>query len=142
MTDSPLESQQRQPDPNDIVDIINQQEIQNYKLGIILLVIALATWIIGLELVNAVLKEMIMKTLVIAVITGSCFSINLLPDIILLKHWEVFGQTQIEEDFTITSNEIKRKNEDVSELTPRKCLFWLFKSQLFIIHIMSLGCLR
>lgn len=43
-------------DPNDIVDIINQQEIQNYKLGIILLVIALATWIIGLELVNAVLK--------------------------------------------------------------------------------------
>lgn len=78
-------------DPNDIIDIINQQEIQNYKLGIILLVIALATWIIGLELVNAVLKgDDYEKPWLFAVITGSCFSINLLPDIILVKSWSIF----------------------------------------------------
>lgn len=120
-------------DPNDIVDIINQQEIQNYKLGIILLVIALATWIIGLELVNAVLKgDDYEKPWLFAVITGSCFSINLLPDIILLKHWEVFGQTQIEEDLPLLQTKSKEKNENVSELTPKEVFILAF--QIAVIY--------
>lgn len=49
------------------------------------------------------------KPWLFAVITGSCFSINLLPDIILLKHWEVFGQTQIEEDLPLLQTKSKKR---------------------------------
>ena len=71
------------------------------------------------------------KPWLFAVITGSCFSINLLPDIILLKHWEVFGQTQIEEDLPLLQTKSK-KNEDVSELTPREVFILAF--QIAVIY--------
>ena len=50
-----------------------------------------------------------MKTLVICSDHWFMFSINLLPDIILLKHWEVFGQTQIEEDLPLLQTKSKEK---------------------------------
>ena len=135
-------------DPNDIIDIINQQEIQNYKLGIILLVIALATWIIGLELVNAVLKgDDYEKPWLFAVITGSCFSINLLPDIILVKRWSIFSQTPIEEeeeDSPLLQTKSKEKNDNVSELTPQEVFILAFQISViyYLYNVLGMSALK
>ncbi|CAK7901073.1 hypothetical protein CAAN1_06S02344 [[Candida] anglica] len=66
----------------DIVQIINDNETKNFQLGVILIVVAIGSWIIGLELVNSVLKgDDYKKPCLFAWITGSCFMLNLLPDI-------------------------------------------------------------
>lgn len=69
----------------EVIEIINDQESKNYKLGAILLVIAIATWIIGLELVNTVLKGgEFQKPWFLAFLTGSCFMLNFIPEVIQL----------------------------------------------------------
>lgn len=66
----------------DVIDAINDQEKRNFKLGVVFLIIAIATWLIGLELVNSVLKgDEYSKPFFLAFLTGSCFSLNFLPDI-------------------------------------------------------------
>ncbi|RLV92274.1 putative vacuolar membrane protein [Spathaspora sp. JA1] len=70
-------------DPNQVVEIINDQELKNYRLGVTLLVVSVSTWIIGLELVNVVLKgDDYNKPFLFAVISGSFYSLNLIPDVI------------------------------------------------------------
>ncbi|RCK59644.1 hypothetical protein Cantr_07346 [Candida viswanathii] len=115
-------------DPLEVVDFINQQEIKNYKLGIVLLVIALATWVIGLELVNVVLKGGDYdKPWLFAVITGSCFVINFIPDLALLKNFWTRSvraaeeqEEQEGEEMPLIARTSSEKEEDVSELTPRE----------------------
>lgn len=66
----------------DIVQIINDSETRNFQLGVVLLVVAIGSWIIGLELVNSVLKgDEYKKPFMFAWYTGSCFSLNLTPDL-------------------------------------------------------------
>lgn len=68
------------------MDFITQEEKQKYKAGIILLIVSIAAWITGLELVNSVLKsDEYRKPILFAVITGSCFSLNLLYDVFKLR---------------------------------------------------------
>lgn len=78
--------------PNQIVEIIHNTETKRFRLGIMLIVIAVATWMIGLELVNAVLKDdSYQKPFFFAYITGSCFSLNLIPDVFQLlgNNWDM-----------------------------------------------------
>lgn len=68
---------------DEVIDVINEQENKNFKLGVILLIIAIVTWIIGLELVNTVLKgDEFQKPIFLAVLTGSCFILNFTPNVI------------------------------------------------------------
>lgn len=70
-------------DPHEIIEIINNKEKENYKLGILLIIVAVGAWIIGLELVNAVLKgDEYRKPFMFSFITGSCFTLNFLPEIV------------------------------------------------------------
>lgn len=69
-------------DAQDVINIINEQEKKNFRLGVIFLVIAIATWISGLELVNSVLKgDDFGKPWFLAYQTGSCFMLNLIPEV-------------------------------------------------------------
>ncbi|KAI5966123.1 hypothetical protein CANMA_003369 [Candida margitis] len=69
-------------DPKQVVDFIAQEEKRKYKAGICLLIISVGAWIIGLELVNSVLKsDEYRKPIFFAIITGSCFSLNFLYDL-------------------------------------------------------------
>ncbi|EDK46345.1 hypothetical protein LELG_04526 [Lodderomyces elongisporus NRRL YB-4239] len=71
--------------PSEFHSIITSPEQRNYRLGIILLLVSIATWITGLELVNGVLKtNEYKKPILFAVITGSCFVVNFVPDLALL----------------------------------------------------------
>lgn len=64
------------------VDVINEQERHNFKLGALLLVVAIATWMLGLELVNSVLKgDQFQKPFFMATLTGSCFMLNWIPNV-------------------------------------------------------------
>lgn len=68
-------------DPEDVVDAINSVEISNYKLGVLLLIVLISTWIFGLEIINVVLKgDSYRKPWLLAVVTSSCFSLYLIPD--------------------------------------------------------------
>lgn len=68
-----------------VIEVINEQERKNYKLGVFLLILAISTWLIGLELVNLVLKgDEYQKPFSLAVLTGSCYTLNLIPNIILV----------------------------------------------------------
>lgn len=67
----------------EVIEIINQQEKKNFKLGVIFLVIAIGTWISGLELVNSVLKgDEFQKPWFLAFLTGSCFMLNFVPEVL------------------------------------------------------------
>lgn len=69
-------------DPQNIIKVINDHEVDNYKLGAILIVCSIATWITGLEMVSVVLKgDDYTKPWFFTIIVGSCFSLNLLPDL-------------------------------------------------------------
>ncbi|CUM62949.1 uncharacterized protein PRCAT00000509001 [Priceomyces carsonii] len=77
--------------PDDIIEIIQEKERKNYKLGAILIAVAIATWIVGLELVSSVLKTSdYKKPCMFSVISGSCFSLNLLPDIFYFLRDAIF----------------------------------------------------
>lgn len=66
----------------DVIEIINVQERKNFKLGVLLLVVAISTWLVGLELVNVVLKgDEFRKPFFLAFLTGSCFMLNFLPEV-------------------------------------------------------------
>lgn len=68
--------------PSEVIRIINAEEIRKFKLGVFFLVVAIASWIFGLELLNAVLKgDEYQKPWTLAYVTGSCFTLNLIPDI-------------------------------------------------------------
>lgn len=68
---------------SEIIDIIHDSEARKFRVGIILIVIAVATWMVGLELVNVVLKGgTYQKPFLFAYITGSCFVLNFIPDLI------------------------------------------------------------
>lgn len=70
-------------DAQDVINIINDQEKKNFRLGVIFLVIAIITWITGLELVNSVLKgDAFVKPWFLAYLTGSCFMLNLTPEVL------------------------------------------------------------
>lgn len=74
-------------DPQEVIEIVNRQEIHNFKLGMIFLLVAITTWIIGLELVNVVIKgDEFDKPFFIAFLVGSFFSMNLVPDLISRNH--------------------------------------------------------
>lgn len=67
----------------EVIEIINDQESRNYKLGAILLLVAIFTWITGLELVNSVLKGgEFEKPWFLAFLTGSCFMLNFTPEVL------------------------------------------------------------
>lgn len=71
--------------PMEVIEMINEQEKRNYRYGVMFLVIAVSTWIFGLELVNAVMKQGDYdKPCFVSCVTGSCFSLLLLPDLFLL----------------------------------------------------------
>ncbi|CAK9441295.1 uncharacterized protein LODBEIA_P51640 [Lodderomyces beijingensis] len=83
--DTPLLSSVISNDPSAIVDFIQRQERRNYRVGITLLVVSVVTWVTGLELVNGVLKTSdYRKPVLFAIITGSCFLVNFLPDLLLI----------------------------------------------------------
>ncbi|EGW35499.1 uncharacterized protein SPAPADRAFT_132945 [Spathaspora passalidarum NRRL Y-27907] len=85
-------------DPAEVVEIINDQELKNYRLGVILLVISVSTWIIGLELVNVVLKgDDYNKPFLFAIISGSFYSLNLIPDIISIFKRKIFPRRETTE---------------------------------------------
>lgn len=68
----------------DIVQIIQDNETRNFQVGVVLIVVAVASWVIGLELVNGVLKgDEYKKPYMFAWITGSCFMLNFTPDLII-----------------------------------------------------------
>ncbi|OBA23907.1 hypothetical protein METBIDRAFT_30275 [Metschnikowia bicuspidata var. bicuspidata NRRL YB-4993] len=68
---------------DEVIEVINDQEKKNFKLGVILLIVAICTWIVGLELVNAVLKgNEFQKPIFLAVLTGSCFILNFVPNLV------------------------------------------------------------
>lgn len=70
-------------DPQEVIEIINQQELRNFRYGLLLLALAVSTWILGLELVNVVLKgNDYEKPFLIAFVTGSFFSFLLIPDLL------------------------------------------------------------
>ncbi|CAI5759529.1 unnamed protein product [Candida verbasci] len=72
--------------PINIVETINNYEARNFKYGCLLLLISISTWVIGLELVNSVLKsDDYNKPWLFATITGSCFIINCIPDLFILN---------------------------------------------------------
>lgn len=76
---------QKTSDPEQVVDLITEEEKRKYRAGIILLIISIGAWIVGLELVNGVLKSNeYRKPIFFAVITGSCFSLNLVYDVFKL----------------------------------------------------------
>ena len=67
--------------PSEVIRIINDEEIRKFKLGVLFLVVAISSWIFGLELLNAVLKgDEYQKPWMFSYITGSCFALNLIPD--------------------------------------------------------------
>lgn len=83
-------------DPENIIKLINDHEVSNYKLGVLLIICSITTWIIGLELVNVVLKsDGYTKPFFFAIIVGSCFSLNFLPDI---YYWLTKSHNQLEID--------------------------------------------
>jgi len=68
----------------DVIDIINDQEKKNFRLGVLFLIVAISTWIVGLELVNSVLKgDEFGKPWFLAFLTGSCFMLNFVPEVFL-----------------------------------------------------------
>ncbi|EMG48432.1 hypothetical protein G210_1003 [Candida maltosa Xu316] len=129
-------------DPLEIVDIINQQELHNYKLGVFLLIIALATWIVGLELVNVVLKgDDYNKPWLFAVITGSSFTLNLLPDLVLLKKLFVKDSP---EDIPLIETRSKEKDEEDKELSTKEVLILAFQIAIiyYLYNIFGMSALR
>lgn len=63
--------------------LIKNHEKRNFKLGVLFLVLAVFTWIVGLELVSSVLKgNEYSKPFFLAVLTGSCFVVNFIPDVL------------------------------------------------------------
>lgn len=87
----------------EVIEIINDQESKNYKLGALLLVIAISTWIIGLELVNSVLKGgEFRKPWFLAFLTGSCFMLNFSPEV-----------------FTFVTNTFSRTSQTEGDLSPQ-----------------------
>lgn len=70
-------------DVQDVIQIINDQEKKNFQLGVIFLIIAIVTWLTGLELVNSVLKgNEFGKPWFLAFLTGSCFMFNFIPEVV------------------------------------------------------------
>lgn len=68
--------------PSEVIQYINKEEIRKFKLGLFFLAIAVSLWIFGLELLNAVLKgDEYQKPWMFAYVTGSCFTLNLIPDL-------------------------------------------------------------
>lgn len=73
---------------SDAIELINEQEKSNFRLGVVFLVIAIVSWLTGLELVNAVLKgDNYHKPLFLAFLTGLCFLLNLLPEFLKASWW-------------------------------------------------------
>lgn len=66
---------------SEIIDAIQQNEVNNFRLGLFFLFIAITTWIIGLEVVSSVLKgDTYQKPVLCAYLAGSCFVFNLVPE--------------------------------------------------------------
>lgn len=144
-------------DPLEVVDIINEQEIKNYKYGVILLVIAVSTWIIGLELVNVVLKgDDYHKPWLFSVITGSCFMINFIPDLALLKKYfskspassassvVLSGYQQQDEGMPLIDRSCSEKEEDGSELTSMEVFILAFEVSIiyYLYNVLTMSSLE
>ncbi|KAK6465664.1 hypothetical protein DFJ63DRAFT_27751 [Scheffersomyces coipomensis] len=91
-------------DPLEVIEIINEQELKNYRLGVILLVVAVSTWMVGLELVNVILKgDDYHKPWMFSVVTGSCFTLNLIPELIsFIKSLFKPSKQRIDDDDEVT----------------------------------------
>lgn len=75
---------------SDAIELINEQEKSNFRLGVVFLVIAIVSWLTGLELVNAVLKgDDYHKPLFLSFVTGLCFLLNLLPEFFKTSWWVI-----------------------------------------------------
>lgn len=69
-------------DAADIANAVNVHEVSNYRVGVLLILVLITLWIVGLELVNVVVKgDLWAKPWLFAVITGGSFVINLIPDL-------------------------------------------------------------
>lgn len=70
-------------DPSEVISYIQDQEKRNFRLGVVLILVAIITWLLGLELANAVLKgDAFNKPYLMAVITGGGFLLNLVPELV------------------------------------------------------------
>lgn len=80
----------------DVIDLINEQEKRNFQLGVIFLVVAIASWLTGLELVNAVLKaEEYHKPFFLSFLTGLCFLLYLIPEFFASVAWILSGMMSL-----------------------------------------------
>lgn len=69
-------------DPSEVITYIQEQEKRNFRLGVVLIFVAIVTWLLGLELANAVLKgDAFNKPYLMAVVTGGGFLLNLVPEL-------------------------------------------------------------
>lgn len=67
----------------ELIEAIDNRERHNFRIGCFLLVVAIATWLTGLELVNTVMKgDEYQKPCFLAYLTGLCFMLNFVPEII------------------------------------------------------------
>lgn len=83
-------------DADDIAEEVNHHEISNYRKGVALIVISVGLWITGLELVNTVVKgESYRKPWLFAVVVGSLFVINFLPDLFTRCQTDADGVKQL-----------------------------------------------
>lgn len=105
----------------EVVEIINAQEKRNFRLGVVLIVVAVASWITGLELVNSVLKgDEYTKPFLLSVVTGLCFSLNLLPEVVGYFRKLEPETTPLPSNQRIEKLQAKIEGDLPEELTPRE----------------------
>ncbi|EGV62976.1 hypothetical protein PSN45_004755 [Yamadazyma tenuis] len=114
-------------DVSEIVDIIHDSEAKKFRLGVLLILVAVVSWVIGLELVNAVLKDgSYQKPLLFTYISGGCFALNLVPDII-----RVFNRTPVPEP-------VEKDEDDPVPLT--RVEFVVLSVQVAVIYFLYNAC--
>jgi solute carrier family 35 protein F5 len=120
----------------DVAHIINDTERKNFQLGIVLLAVAVGTWIIGLELVNSVLKgDEYRKPCLFAWITGSCFALNFVPDLVrMAANWRLSPPPVHETTSLLSKDSEKPPGDKAVELSLRQVA--LLAAQVSIIYML------
>jgi Permeases of the drug/metabolite transporter (DMT) superfamily len=135
-------------DPGEVIEIINEEEIRNYKIGVIFIVIAVSTWVIGLELVNSVLKgDNYSKPFMFSVVTGSCFSLNYLPEVyqgirsVLGRNVEDSNETEPVEG---TSESLEKLFDEVETLSRKEIMTVAFQIALiyYLYNVFTMSALQ
>ncbi|KAI5965609.1 uncharacterized protein KGF55_000971 [Candida pseudojiufengensis] len=122
-------------DPNEVIQIISDQEKKNYRLGIILLIISIGSWICGLELVNGVLKgNEYKKPVLFAIITGSCFMINFIPDLFLIFKRKKFKKKETQPLLISPHENLEKLMDEIEPMKWKEILVLAF--QISIIYLL------